>query len=502
VPEISDQPAPVLEVRNIVKNYGGVQALNDVSLTLYPGTIHCLAGENGSGKSTLIKVISGVDQPDSGEILVDSKLVPKMTPSSAIAAGIQVIYQDFSLFANLSVAENITMLGAVASHAKTYSARRSRPVAAAIAADLGLRLDLGADVATLSIADKQLTAICRALVGDARVIIMDEPTSALTATEVARLFDVVHKLQTRGVSLVFVSHKLDEVLAVADEVSILRNGVKVATGPVSQFDRHSIELAMTGRQVDESRIVTPVSDDAKVVLSVENLTRAGVFSDVSFTLREGEILGLTGLLGSGRSEIAESIFGALPATSGTITVGGKAHAIRSIRDAARAGIGYVPPDRLTQGLFLNKSILDNMIAASLRLYRTHLGLLDSKHIRTTISRLFNRLRVKAPSVDVPVRSLSGGNAQRVVLAKWLALAPKVLLLDGPTVGVDVGSKEEILGLLREQAAAGMGLVVISDDMPELVAVCHRVLVVRHGKVEAELTGEQITVEAIQEEVTA
>lgn len=493
---------PVLQVRGIDKNYGGVHALDDVSLSLLPGTIHCLAGENGSGKSTLIKIISGVERPDAGDIVIAGVAHKAMTPSSAIAAGIQVIYQDFSLFGNLTVAENIALLGEVAARRRIYSARRTRPLAEQIANELNLRLDMDAEVDSLSVADKQLTAICRALVGDARIIIMDEPTTALTAAEVERLFAVVRHLQARGVAMVFVSHKLDEVLEVADELTILRNGSVVASGPAKQFDRAAIEVAMTGRRIDESRLISPLQADAPVVLAVENLNREGFFSDISFSLRRGEILGLTGLLGSGRSEIAESIFGVLPADSGTITVDGELRHIKSIKDAVKAGIGYVPPDRLTQGLFLEKSIVDNIIAASLRLYRSGVGLLDNKRIKTTIDRLFTRLRVKAPSVAAPVRSLSGGNAQRVVLAKWLALSPRVLMLNGPTVGVDVGSKEEILALLREQAAAGMGLIVISDDMPELVTVCDRVLVVRQGRITAELVGDDITIGRIQKEVAA
>jgi len=492
---------PILEVNGIVKDYGGVHALDGVSLKLWPGTIHCLAGENGSGKSTLIKIISGVEHPDRGEIVIDGVSHRSMTPSSAIAAGIQVIYQDFSLFANLSVAENIAMMSQVASRRFGYSASKTRPLAAQIAADLNLHLDLDAEVGSLSVADRQLTAICRALVGDARIIIMDEPTTALTSSEVARLFTVVHQLQARGVAMVFVSHKLDEVLEVADELTILRNGVRVATGPAQDFDRRAIELAMTGREIDESRVVAAVPADAPKVLEVEGLGRKGFFTDINFSLQHGEILGLTGLLGSGHGEIAEAIFGAMPADSGTIWVDGKRCTIRSITAATKAGIGYVPPDRLTQGLFMSKSVADNITAASLKLFQ-RFGLLDNRRISTAVNQLFKRLSIKAASVEAPVRSLSGGNAQRVVLAKWLALDPKVLLLSGPTVGVDVGSKEEILTLLREQAGAGRGVIVISDDLPELVSVCNRVLVVRHGQITAELKGSDIDIERIQKEVAA
>lgn len=492
----------VVEVRDIVKSYGGVRALTSVSLTLTAGEVHCLAGENGSGKSTLIKIISGVERPDSGEILVAGESHPSMTPSGAIRSGIQVIYQDFSLFPNLTAAENIAMLSELAARRRLSSPRRIRASAEQIVRELGLRLDLDAEVGTLSVADRQLIAICRALVNEAKVLIMDEPTTALTHSEVERLFVIVRRLQERGVAIVFVSHKLDEVLAISDRVSVLRNGEVVASGAVADFTTRDIATAMTGREVSEERVVAELDPAAEVLLEIEGLGRAAAFSDVSFALRQGEILGLTGLLGSGRSEIAEAIFGVLPADRGIIRVAGRTRSIRSIADAIRAGIGYVPEDRLSQGLFLDKSIADNMVAASLDRYRGRLRLLDRARIRASIAELFDRLRIKAPNARAAVRSLSGGNAQRVVIAKWIDRAPAVLMLNGPTVGVDIGSKEEILNLLREQAALGRGIIVISDDIPELVASCHRVLIVRQGRVVAELAGDEIDADGIQQRMAA
>lgn len=492
----------VLQVRDVVKTYGGVQALRGVSFDLRPGEVHCLAGENGCGKSTLIKLISGAEAPDSGEIVIDGVSHAAMDPTAAIRAGIQVIYQDFSLFPNLTAAENIVLTSAVAKSRRTYSSRASRPAAEAIVAELGLDLDLDADVERLSVADKQLTAICRALVADARVIIMDEPTTALTHTEVERLFALVERLRSRGVALVFVSHKLEEVLAVSQRVTILRSGQLVLTSPSSDLDRRSIAQHMTGRDVDDSRHVTELADDAPVVLEVAGLGLRGAYQDVSFALRRGEVLGLTGLLGSGRTEIAESLFGVLPADHGTVEVDGSAVQLRSIKDAIAAGIGYVPEDRLSQGLFLDKSIADNMIAGSLDSHRNRWGLLAPARVRTTIEALFARLRIKARDVDAPVRSLSGGNAQRVVLARWLATRPRVLMLNGPTVGVDIGSKHDILDMLRDEAAEGMAVIIISDDAPELVACCHRVLVVRGGRVVGSLAGDEITVPAIIDRMSA
>lgn len=496
------QVGPLLEVHDIVKTYGGVTALAGVSLSLAPGEVLCLAGENGSGKSTLIKIISGAERPDSGEIVIDGERFAAMNPTVAIKNGIQVIYQDFSLFPNLTVAENIALTSAVAGRRRLYDGAGSRRLARSVVTDLGLTLDLRAEVGSLSVADRQLTAICRALANDARVIIMDEPTTALTHTEVGRLFEIVERLRSRGVGLIFVSHKLDEVMAIAQRVTILRSGRHVVTGPTSDFDPRAITRHMTGRDLDETRHVTELSPDSGIVLEVDGLGLAGAYHDISFTLRRGEILGVTGLLGSGRTEIAEALFGALPHDRGTVRVNGVQVHLRSIKDAIAAGIGYVPEDRLTQGLFHETSIADNLVAGSVDLYRTRWLTLDRRKVRATIDRLFARLHIKAPSVRAQVRSLSGGNAQRVVLAKWLARQPAVLILNGPTVGVDVGSKAEILDILRAEAADGRGVIVISDDAPELVACCHRVIVVRHGRMADVLDGDAVTIDAIRQKVAA
>lgn len=493
---------PVLAVRGISKRFGGVLALDDVSLEFVPGEVHCIAGENGCGKSTLIKIIAGAERPDAGEIIVDDVDHARMNTTSAITSGIQVIYQDFSLFPNLTVAENIALTSAVANRRKVYRRRDARLKARAIIDELRLDLTLDDEVGELSVADKQLTAICRALVNDARVIIMDEPTTALTHTEVARLFAVVEQLRARGVAIVFVSHKLEEVLQISQRLTIMRSGRVIASAPTSEFTRRTIAETMTGHELDESRVVDDLPAEATPRLRVQNLSLTGAFRDVSFTVASGEILGITGLLGSGRTEIAEAIFGVRPPEEGQISVDGRDVSIRSITDAIEAGIGYVPEDRLTQGLFLDKPIADNIIASSLDAHRTRWKTLDRRKIVATIDGLFSGLKIKAPNAAAPVRSLSGGNAQRVVLAKWLATGPKVLILNGPTVGVDVGSKSEILGLLRAEASRGMAIVVISDDASELVSCCHRVLVVAKGNLAHELEDDEISIEAIQERMAA
>ncbi len=494
-------PPPMVSAEGIHKRFGGIAALRGVSLEIHPGEVHCLAGENGCGKSTLIKIIGGVERPDAGAIRVLGEAVPALNPRRALELGIEIIHQDFSLLPNLSVAENIALSALVASR-KTWVRRADvMSIAEAALERLGVPLELSAAVEELSVADRQLTAIGRALAQDARVIFMDEPTTALTWREVEALFGTVRALKARGVATVFVSHKLDEVLGISDRVTVMRNGEVAASGPARDFDRKALTLAMTGRELVFDKAESPPPAEGAPALEVENLGLRGMFAGVSFSVRAGEILGITGLLGSGRTEIAEAIFGLTPADEGTIRIHGRKVDIASVQDAVAAGIGYVPADRLTQGLFLDQAIATNIVAADLDRHAGALGLLRpslSAAARAAIA----DLRIKAPSPEAPVRSLSGGNAQRVVLAKWLERRPKVLVLNGPTVGVDVGSKFDILSILRARAAAGTAIVIISDDVPELVASCDRALIVRRGRLVAELAGAELTEAALLERMAA
>jgi len=493
---------PLLVAGRLSKRFGGVVALDNVTLGVRPGEVHCLAGENGSGKSTLIKVISGVETPDSGTITMDGQAFARLTPRQSISLGIEVIYQDFSLFPNLSVAENIAMATYVAGGRRTVRPRDLRRSAAGVVARIDVNLDLDARVEELTVADRQLTAICRALARDARVIFMDEPTTALTWREVQALFRVVRSLKESGVALVFVSHKLDEVLRVSDRITVLRNGAGSVTGEVSQFDRPSIVQAMTGRVLTDASPADSVRSDHAPLLEVEHLGLRGLFEDVSFAVRPGEVLGVTGLLGSGRTEIAETLFGITPADHGSVRVDRKQVRLRSVRDAIGAGIGYVPGDRLTQGVFLDQAISVNLIAGSLDRLVGRLNLLHRGDAQRMVDEASSELRIRMSSASAAVRSLSGGNQQRVVLAKWLVRDPRVLILNSPTVGVDVGSKSEILDMLRAKGREGMAIVVISDDVPELVAVCHRVLVVKRGRISDELAGDRLNEQAIVKELTA
>lgn len=488
--------------RDISKRFSGVLALDSVTLAVRPGEVHCLAGENGSGKSTLIKVISGVAAPDSGQILINGRSYNALRVRQAIEHGIQVIYQDFSLFPNLTVAENIGLPDLVARHRRLVRSAEVYRIAQSALEQIGVSLDLSARVENLSVAARQLTAIARALAQDARVIFMDEPTTALTWREVEALFGVVQSLKQRGVATVFVSHKLDEVMRISDRITILRSGVVAATGDVSGFDRASITRAMSGRDLADE--LQPTHHDASIDprLVVEGLTLPGAFDDVSFSVRPGEVLGITGLLGSGRTEIAESVFGINRAAAGAIRVDGKLMRIRSVRDAMGAGIGYVPADRLLQGVFLEQSLSQNVIASSLERLARRAGLLSGRAVRLMVGQAVSQLAIKASSTEAPARSLSGGNQQRVVLAKWLVRQPRVLILNSPTVGVDVGSKREILGIIRSLSSEGMAVVVISDDVPELLAVCHRVLVVRRGRITTDLSGSGLNQESIMKELVA
>lgn len=472
--------APFISVKNISKSFAGVHALDSIDLDIGPGEIHCLAGENGSGKSTLIKVISGVHAPDSGTIDIGGKSWTKMTPLEAIDAGVQVIYQDFSVFPNLSVMENLALTTEVAAGRRLVDWKRFRAIAEEAIDKIGFRVDLDAKVADLSVADKQLVAICRALMSDAKLIIMDEPTTALTKREVDALFSIILDLKARGIAILFVSHKLEEVFEISERFTILRSGKKVITCDAKDLDRHKFATYMTGRDFDETRFEAEEVGD-EPVLDVSGLSANGAFADVSFSLKGGEILGITGLLGSGRTELALSLFGLAPIDAGTIRVKGKEVRLSNVHDAIDAGIAYVPEDRLTEGLFLSRSIGENIIISEMSDFAGALGRLDKKRIDVEQKRWVRDLEVATPDPDNAVSTLSGGNQQKVVLAKWLATKPDVLILNGPTVGVDIGSKYTIHSILQRLARDGMAIVIISDDIAEVLTNCSSVHIMRGGR---------------------
>lgn len=447
-----------LQLTDISKRYGGVQALEKVSVHFEAGQVHCLAGVNGSGKSTLIKIVSGVETPDSGSIVLNGVRIERNSPRSAMQAGIHVIYQDIALFGNLSVAENICMLEHSLARSPLVSRRHDLEKAAEVCERLEIELDLRARLEDLPLADRQLAAICRALNQEARVLFMDEPTTALTWREAERLFTVVRRLVESGVAVVFVSHKLDEVLAISDTITVLRNGVVVADGAASDFDQVSLAEALVGQSTSTDRLVVDPSGHAgPVPLVVEGLGAKGTFADITFQVGAGEIVGMTGLRGSGRSQIAEAIFGLHGYDEGRVVVGGQPVKPGDPIASTRAGIGYVPEDRLGQGVFMDQSIASNITSASLEDLSNRAGVVRRRQAAEMVERGLVDLNVKYGNSKDRISTLSGGNQQKVLLAKWIETAPKVLILNGPTVGVDIGS------IVLGQQFAQMGHVIVPEN---------------------------------------
>lgn len=488
-------------VENIVKSFGGAKALAGVSLSVKSGEVHCIAGENGSGKSTLIKIMSGVHAPDTGLIRLGEKTFTALSPREAVQEGVQVIFQDFSLLPNLTVAENIALPTYISQNSRFLSKKESKEIARTALDLIGIDIDINTPVADISIASKQLIAIARATNLGVKMLFMDEPTTALTRKEIKRLFEVVEQIKARGVATVFVSHKIDEIQEICNTITILRNGEVVADGLMKDYKRDAISEAMTGLNISETRIAPPLKKSTSKVIEVKNLTTKPTFSDVSFSIAPGEILGVTGLLGSGRTELAEAIFGQYPVDSGEIIVEGKTIPLNSSSAAIKAGIGYVPPDRLTQGLFLEQSILRNLVAVGIDQYQGRGGSLAKNRLIEAGEKWIKDLRIKTKNSKNPVTSLSGGNQQRVVLAKWLAMKPRLMILNGPTVGVDIGSKREILEIIRDRAQEGMAFLVVSDDIPELVQICHRVLVIKNGQVSKEFSETELDENILYKELS-
>jgi ABC-type sugar transport system ATPase subunit len=488
---------PLLEARGISKRFGGIQALSDVTLTLRAGEVMALAGENGAGKSTLIKILAGAYQGDAGVVSIDGQPVAIHSPADSERLGISVIYQEFNLTPNQTVAENVFLrdpprrrgllgrLNLVDQDAR----RRSTQV---LMEQVGSGIDPDAKVSGLSVAHQQMTEIAKALALEARILIMDEPTSTLPDAEVEVLFDIIRQLKAKGIAVVFVSHRLEETRRIADRVTVLRDGQRVGEAKVADVTDQEIIRMMVGRVVDTLYPKTEATP-SDVVLSVRGLTRAGVLKDVSLDVRRGEVLGLAGLVGAGRTEIARCIFGADRFDSGTIELDGELIVVRSPEDAVRLGIGYVPEDRKLQGLFLDMSVRDN-IAMSVAHRMTRAGFVDRAAVTDVAASFRDRLTVRPPQLDIPVNRLSGGNQQKVALAKWLALRPRVLILDEPTRGIDVGAKAEVHALIDELAHEGIGIILISSELPEVLNMSDRIVVVAEGEIVGELARHEATQE--------
>jgi simple sugar transport system ATP-binding protein len=491
--------APLLEVVDIHKRFTGVYALRGVSLAFERGQIYHLLGENGCGKSTLIKIISGAQPPDEGELVIEGSRHARLSPLEALSAGIETVYQDLSLLPNMSVAENVALTSELAEHAgrlaRTFDRRALAATAARALEAVGLPGDADFQatlVEQLPLATRQLVAIARAIASAAKFVIMDEPTTSLTQKEVDNLITVLAKLRADGVAVLFVSHKLDECYAIGGEVIVLRDGQKMAQGPIQNYTKAQISELMTGKHLSTERYREAGAEAAReIVLDVKSLGRKGQFADVSFALHRGEILGVTGLLDSGRNELARALAGVAPADQGTVTLDGSLVRLSSPADAKLQRIGYVPEDRLNEGLFLDKSIRDNVITAMISSLRDRFGQIDRKRAQELAERTVKDLQIATPDVDKPVQSLSGGNQQRVLIGRWLAIDPRVLILHGPTVGVDVGSKDIIYRIMQRLAQTGIGIILISDDLPELLQNCDRILMMKKGRVANEYRAEQM-----------
>ncbi|PSM16818.1 sugar ABC transporter ATP-binding protein [Nitratireductor sp. StC3] len=475
-----------IEARDISKRYGGVQALSGVSLVVRPGEVLCIAGENGSGKSTFSKCLAGTETPDSGQFFLDGTPIGALGQMDRMRAGIHMIYQDFSLFENLSAAENIHLVKQACEGRHLVARGRGRAEALAALAAIGVDIDGDRLVESLSVGEKQSVAIARAMVQNAKLIIMDEPTTALTDPEIARLLQTVRRLKAQGVSFIFISHKLEEIIELTDRTVVFRNGRRVLEADTAELTEATLTRAMIGRDLPEPAPRPAAGKTGAPVLEVRGLARKGAFGPLDLTVHSGEIVGLGGRLGAGRTALALTLFGAARADAGSIAVDGKTVTLARIPDALALGIAYLPEDRLTEGLFLDRTISENMTLTVLPKHARGLGLLRARTLRGLAHDWVERLSIATPHVDLPAKALSGGNQQRVVLAKWLADMPRLLILNRPTVGVDVGSKFALHTVIREVADRGVGVIVISDDLPELDAVSDRRLLVEDGRITAEL----------------
>lgn len=482
------------------KSFFGVIAMDGMNFTVNAGEVRCLVGENGCGKSSMIKVISGFYTYDQGEMFINQKPYKKISPSESIAEGIQVIYQDFSLFPNMTIAENIMMYDSVGSKRVFVRWKDMYDRAEKTLAKINFHIDPAKYVYQLSVAEMQMVAICRAIVQETKLIIMDEPTTALTTNEVEKLFEVVKELKNHGVAVLFVSHKLDEILQICDSVTVMRNGKNVfeSTPEDPKPTKEDLIFHMTGKRFEQGSFDFAPTPGTLPLLEVKALTKQNAFQCVSFSLFGGEILGIAGLLGCGRQELAEVLFGIDTPQSGTILIDGKDVGVfHSVQDALRHQIAYVPEDRLLKGLHLEQSISRNAISRIIGQLVNKRGFLDRKLVEGTKKKVLSSVHIAGMRPENPVKSLSGGNQQKVGLVKWLASKPRILILNCPTVGVDVGAKDEIHTIIKGLAAQGIGVIVISDDIPEVMQLCNRVLVMRNGHISDEVHIKDTTMEALE-----
>ncbi|MGI6688891.1 MAG: sugar ABC transporter ATP-binding protein [Christensenellales bacterium] len=484
---------PILKIKNISKTYSGVRVLNEVDFDLLPGEVHALVGENGAGKSTMIKIVAGVETPDEGgEIYFVGQLIPNMTPHRSLKLGISVIYQDVSLFDNLSVAENICK-GVVNDRFTNW--KKIRQTAQEALDAMQVSLDLSQKLSSLSVGKKQLVAIARAITFQAKVIVMDEPTAALSKSEVEMLYKIIMGLKEKGVSIIYISHKLEEIFQLADRITVLRDGNRVITDKVEAFDQNKLISQMVGRELRFIPMRNEQGHCPDVLFEVRGFTKEPHFRNISFSVCKHEIVGLTGLVGAGRSEWAQAVFGLMKPQSGEIYLSGNKVTVSDTNDAIQKGICYLPEDKRTQGLFQGKPMSQNITSAMLPHVLRH-KMISRKLELKVADKYIQKISIRPNQPELNVESLSGGNQQKVLFSRWLEANPKVLIVDEPTSGVDVGAKLEIHRLLRELADDGICVILISSDLSEVLAVSDRILVMREGELVDEVEADRATQEGI------
>lgn len=491
-----------LQMSNITKRFPGVLALSNVSFNLRPGEVHALLGENGAGKSTLMKILSGVYQPDEGEIVFENNKVAFSDPLSAQHAGITIIHQEFNLFPDLTVEENIYIGREFRKNTSWRLDEKSqRQAVIDILAQLNLSISPQTRVADLTVAQQQMVEIAKAISVNAKVLIMDEPTAALTESEIESLFKVTRLLKSRGTGIVYISHRLEELALIADRATVMRDGQFIATVDYETVQISELIAMMVGRDLGNIYPKRPPQTEKVPVLEVKNLQRKDVLNDISFTLHRGEILGLAGLMGAGRTELARAIFGADPIDGGTLTLNGKTIVIKDVADAIRQGISYLTEDRKKEGLALGLSVEENIMLGNYPEFSSRLGNVDEKSCEKTSSELVKALRIKTPHLQQAALNLSGGNQQKIIIARWVCKDTDILIFDEPTRGIDVGAKLEIYELMNRLVAKGKSIIMISSELPEVLGMCDRILVMRGGRITGEVQAQSATQEKIMQYAT-
>lgn len=485
---------PLVRLDGISKFYPGVTALSEVSFDIQCGEVQALVGENGAGKSTLIKILAGVIQPDEGELFIDGESKNFSHPLESMRTGVAVTYQDLSLFPNLTVAENIAIALSLEKNNKIIDWKNIRKTAREALKNLDERIDINMRLRHLSIGNQNLVAIARAIAHSAKILILDEPTASLAHEEVKSLFRIINMLKKQGMGILFVSHRLDEVFNISDRTTILRDGHYVGTYQTDSLKEEELISAMVGRKIHFTRYEHRNGGDT--ILKVDHLGKANNFLDISFRLQKGEILGITGLVGAGRTELAQALFGNNSPDSGEIYLHGQKLDLKSTEDAMKRGIAYIPESRHTQGLILGKTLTDNIVATILNRLVNRFKIIDRKKQRETVNTWIKKLNIKPAFPDMLIDQFSGGNQQKAVIAKWLAYKPVLLIVDEPTHGIDIGAKSEIHKLLRDLSEEGIGIIMISSELPEILAVSDRILVMRRGRLVGEFSSESVDQEKI------